>query len=117
GALDVGARGLEQRAEWDTGRTRGFARAAAEAEIEVARVRVRDVQAALGHRAHQIDAAAGRVHLLAERAIRRTDGAADPAVHPRSNRGDCSGVREAGFSRGWPVRDGSWFHHARSTVS
>src|SRR5207237_6686540 len=103
--------------ERDTGRTRGFARAAAEAEIEVARVSVRDVQAALGHRAHQIDTAAGRVHLLAEGAIRGTDGQADPAVDARSNRVDCSGVREAGVGRGWPVRDGSRLRHVQSLAA
>ena len=50
--LDVGARGLEQRAERHAGRTRGLAGAAAEAEVEMVRVGLGDVETAFRHRAH-----------------------------------------------------------------
>src|SRR5205807_5648900 len=95
--LDVGARGLEQRAERHAGRTRGLAGAAAEAEVEMVRVGIGDVETAFRHRAHQIDAAAGRVHFFAEHAVGGTGREADAAVDARANGVDCSGGGKAGF--------------------
>jgi hypothetical protein len=73
-ALDVGARRLQQRAKAHAGRTCRLAGAAAETEIEVIRELLGDRQAPLGHRAHQVEAAARRVHLLAEDPVGRALG-------------------------------------------
>src|SRR5207247_5933147 len=105
-ALDLRARRLEQRAERHARRARGLARATAETEVEVARVSLGDVEPALRDGAHQIDATARRVHLLAERAVGRTRRQADAAVHARAN------VVEGG-RRGQPV--GPRRHHSRPT--
>src|SRR5215470_19038788 len=104
--LDIAPRGLQQRAERHSGRTRGLARAATETEIEMPNVGVGNVEPPFGDGAHEVDTAARRVHFLAENAIGGTGRQADPAVHAGSNRINCSGVREAGFSPGWPVQDG-----------
>ena len=80
-AGELAARGLEEVAE---GHARGAGRlagAAAEAEVEMARERRRQLGASLGGGAHEVDAAARRVHLLAEHAERRALRQADTAVH------------------------------------
>src|SRR5262245_29851752 len=104
--LDIAPRGLQQRAERHSGRTRGLARAATEAEVEMPNVGVGNVEPPFGDGAHEVDTAARRVHFLAENAVGGTGGQTDTAVHARSNRIDCSGCRESGLTREWPVQDG-----------
>ena len=54
-----------------------------------------DRQAAFGHRAHQVETAARRVHLLAEHAVGRALRQADAAVHARAQRRRASRARSA----------------------
>jgi len=83
---EVGPRNLQERAEADARRARGLARAAGQAKVEMPAHRVGRLQSSLGHRAHEVEPAAGRVHLLAEHTIGRTLRQTDPAVDARSNR-------------------------------
>ena len=94
--LHLAPRDLEQRSELHAGRTRRLARPAAETEIEMTRVGRRRLQPALRHRAHQVQAAARRVHLLAEDAIGGALRQADAAVHARAEHGRRRGIGEAG---------------------
>src|SRR5262245_43979117 len=79
-AAKLGARRLDQRSEGHARRTGRLARAAAKAQIHVADEGLAGLDAALGGGPHQIDAPAGRVHLLAEDAVGRTLGQADSTV-------------------------------------
>ena len=80
-ALELTPGGLEELAERHAGGTGRLAGATAEAEIQVARHGGREPDPVLGRRAHEIDPAARRVHLLAEDAVGRALRQADPAVH------------------------------------
>ena len=82
-AAELDPRRLEERAELDPRRARGLAGATAETEIQMMREGRRQPDPALGSRAHQVDASARRVHLLAEDPIGRTLRQADPAVDAR----------------------------------
>ena len=80
-ALDLRARGLDERRVLHARGARGDARHAAEAGVEVA-------DEGVGHRhppveagLHQIDPAARRVHLLAPQRVGRTGRQTEPAVH------------------------------------
>src|SRR5262247_1015697 len=71
-ARELGARRLQELAEGHSGWAGRFAAAAAEAEIEMTREGRCEAHPPLRGRAHEVDAAARRVHLLAEHAIGRT---------------------------------------------
>src|SRR5207245_193558 len=75
----LGARRLEERPVPDPGGARGLARPATETEIDVPLECLGEAHPTLGGRPHQVDAAARRVHLLAEHAIGRALRQADPA--------------------------------------
>src|SRR5581483_4110154 len=79
--LDVRARLLDQDVVADTGRAGGDARHASQAAIEVRRHRPGHLQLSGAQPAHQIDAPAGRVHLLAPVLVRRAGRQAEPAMH------------------------------------
>ena len=74
--------GREQIAVGDTARARGFAGEATEAAVHM-RQRVGERERAFEHLLHEHDAAARRVHLLAEFAVRRARGEAESAMHAR----------------------------------
>ena len=77
---DLGARVFHHLAEMNARRTDGFASAAIEASEHVLAECVGDPRAALIQGAHQVDAAARRIHLAAEHAISRARRQAQPAV-------------------------------------
>ena len=83
--LCVGAERCDQIAVFDPGRARGFTRLAAEAVVDV-RQRVVELDLALEHLLHQEDAAAWRVHLLAELDVGGAGRQAEAAVHARLDR-------------------------------
>ena len=70
----------EQFAVLDTRGTRGHAREASQATIDVGQ-RVLQREVTLEHIFHEHDAAAWRVHLLAEHAVGRAGGQTEPTVH------------------------------------
>src|SRR5206468_1329982 len=78
--VELGAGRLEELSEGHPGGTCRLAGATAETEVEMARQPRRQLGPALGGRAHQIDAAARRIHLLPQHAIRRALGKADATV-------------------------------------
>ena len=80
-ALDECARAFNQAAIVDAGRAGGLASAATEAQIEMARGIVVELDAAFGERLHQIDSAARRVHLASRHDVGRTGLGAESAVH------------------------------------
>src|SRR5204863_891397 len=69
---DLSAHLLHHVAEMDTRRARRLARAAIETAEHVFYKRIGDLRAAFVERAHEINAAARRVHLAAEHAVSRT---------------------------------------------
>ena len=70
---DLGARGFQQLAIFNAGRTRGFTRAATQAAINMSFKRERsDRKPSFFHRAHQVDAPAGTVILVAGRYVSGT---------------------------------------------
>ena len=69
--LDLRAGSLHQPAVLHAGRTRRFAAAARQTKIEMLDVRRIDLRCARSHLHHLVDAAARRIHLHAELAIRR----------------------------------------------
>jgi len=73
--------GQKERAEADSRRAGGLARPAAQAKVEMPLERWAQPYPALGGRSHEVDAPARRVHLLAEHAIGRALGQADPTMH------------------------------------
>jgi hypothetical protein len=73
------------RSVGDARRTRGDAREAAEAAIDV-RQRLLQRQIVLEHVLHQEDASTRRIHFLAELAIGGTGGQTESAVHARRHR-------------------------------
>src|SRR5262245_37630514 len=77
---DIGARILHHLAEMDAGRAGGLACAAIEAPEHVLTERIGDARAAFVKRTHQINAAARRIHLTAEYAIRRAGRQTQSAV-------------------------------------
>ena len=79
-ALHLGARGLDQLVVLHAGGTRRHARHAAQALVEVPDRRVLQ-RIALEPLLHQVDAAAGAVHLLAPQHVRGAGREAEAAVH------------------------------------
>src|SRR5262249_15346983 len=79
-AGERGGRALRERAKGPPGRTGRFAAAAAEAEIEMTREGRSEAHPPLRGCAHQVDAAARRVHLFTEHAIGRTLRQANAAM-------------------------------------
>src|SRR5207302_8770346 len=78
--VELGAGRLEELPEGHPGGACRLAGATAETEVEMARQPRRQLGPALGRRAHQIDAAARRIHLLPQHAISRALGKADATV-------------------------------------
>src|SRR5438270_930449 len=76
------AEGREQIAVRDAARARGLAGEAAEAAVHV-RQRVGEWERAFEHLLHQHDAAARRVHLLAQFAVGRAGAEAETTMHAR----------------------------------
>ena len=81
--LDARARALDERPVLHARRARRHARHAAEAVVHVRDERRRQLGPPFHARLHQVDAAAGRVHLLAPQQIRRAGRKAEPAVDAR----------------------------------
>ena len=80
-ADDLGARVFHHLAEMNAGRTHGFASPAIQASEHVLAESVGDAGAAFIQGAHQVDAAARRIHLAAEHAVRRTRRQTQAAVN------------------------------------
>src|SRR5262245_55990502 len=98
-ARELGPRRLQELAEGHAGGARRLAAAAAETEIEVTGEGWGETNPSLGGRAHEIDAAARRVHLLAQhaigRALRQTDAAVDTGAQALRGR-SVDGIEGAG---------------------
>src|SRR5262250_363853 len=100
-ARELGPRRLQELAEGHAGGARRLAAAAPETEIEVTRERWGEPNPSLGGRAHEVDAAARRVHLLAQhsigRALRQADAAVDAGAQAFRGR-SVDGIEGAGGS-------------------
>ena len=106
--LDVRARRLDQAVVLDARRARGHARHAAEAAVEVLDDGVGQRHRAVDEAAHQVDAAARRVHLLVPERVGRARRQAEAAVDAV---GDQLGLHDASVAQRRRVR------RAGSTVS
>jgi hypothetical protein len=110
---EIRARRLEQGAELHAGRASRLAGAAAEAKIEVTLIGLGRLEPPLGDGAHEIEAAARRVHLLTEHAVGRALRQADAAVHAGAQHGRGAGLGECrGRCRG---SAGAIGHHRPAT--
>ena len=79
-ALDLSASGFDQFSVVDAGRAGGHASHAAEAGIEMADPLRVHGRATFAGEFHEIDAAAGRVHLFVPEDVSGADGQAETAV-------------------------------------